>query len=128
MKAAFVFLASFALLLSACGDKPAPGSAPSTAKSAEKKSSIENNSSGNPITAPVDYLGAVAKGKKFAEKTLDSTQLNKEIQLFQSQEGRFPKSLEELVTEKYLPAIPTPPYGMKYEYNPASGDLKVVKE
>ncbi|MBI3877150.1 MAG: hypothetical protein HY300_14540, partial [Verrucomicrobia bacterium] len=91
MKAAIPLIASCAMLLSACGGKPAAGSTTST-KPAEKKPSIEDNSSGNPITAPVDYLGAVAKGKKFAEKTLDATQINKEIQLFLSQEGRFPKS------------------------------------
>lgn len=127
MKSALSLLAAGALLLTACGDKPA-ASGPAAGKAAEKKSSLDNNSSGNPITAPVDYLGAVAKGKKFAEKTLDETQINKEIQLFFSQEGRYPKSLDELVTMKYLPALPTPPYNMKYEYNPASGEVKVVKQ
>ena len=31
---------------------------------------------GNPITAPVDYLGALGKAKQSAEKTIDVVQVN----------------------------------------------------
>ena len=85
-----------------------------------------DNSSGNPITAPVDYLGAAAKGKKAAEKTLDTAGLKQTIQLYQAQEGKLPKSLNDLVGPDYLSQLPAPPAGMKFDYNPATGDLKVV--
>ena len=85
------------------------------------------NSSGNPITAPVEYLGAVAQAKKYSEKAIDTAALNQQIQLFNAQEGHFPKDLDELVKEKYLKEIPKPPYGMKFVYDANAGQLKVVK-
>jgi hypothetical protein len=84
--------------------------------------------SGNPVTAPVDYLGAVAKGKKTADAKLETVSINKAVQLFYAQEGRYPKDLNELVRPEYLPRLPTPPPGMKFDYNPASGEVKVVPQ
>ena len=80
------------------------------------------------MTAPVDYLGAVAKAKKTAEKTVEAASLQKTIDLFQAQEGRLPKSLNELVGPNYLSKLPTPPAGMKFDYNPATGQVKVVPQ
>jgi hypothetical protein len=109
-----------AALLIGCGEKPAP------AKPAAKKVDTENNSSGNPVTAPVDYLGAVAKAKKTSVKVVDVASLKQAIQMFKQEEDRFPKDLNELVAKQYMPALPAPPYQMKYQYNPATGDVKVV--
>jgi len=92
----------------------------------DSASSSTNTSSGNPITAPVDYLGAAAKAKRAAEKTVDTVGINQAVQLFQVQEGRLPKNLNELVTKKYVGSIPPPPAGMKYDYNPQTGQLKIV--
>ena len=83
-------------------------------------------SAGNPLTAPVDYLGAAGKAKRAAEKTVDTVGLNQAIQLFQAQEGRLPKTLDELVSKRYVSSIPAPPAGMKYDYNPQTGQLRVV--
>ncbi len=102
------------LLVAGCGKKEA-------AKS-------ETSSSGNPVTAPADYLGAVAKAKKVAEKTVDTAGLQKSIDLFQAQEGRLPNSLNELVGPNYLSKLPPPPAGMKFDYNPKTGQLKVVPQ
>jgi len=85
-------------------------------------------SSGNPITAPVDYLGAVGQAKRVAEKTVSRVSSEKDIQLFHEQEGRYPKDLNELVKEHYIPAVPQPPYGMVFEYNPVNGQFRVVKQ
>jgi hypothetical protein len=90
--------------------------------------SATNASSGNPITAPVDYLGAVAKAKKAADRTVGGVGVNQAIQLFQAQEGRNPASLNELVSKQYLPSIPPPPNGMKYDYNPQTGQFRVVPQ
>src|SRR5829696_2266245 len=89
-------------------------------------SSTNTSASGNPITAPVDYLGAAAKANRAAEKTVDTVGLNQAVQLFQVQEGRLPKNLDELVTKKYVNSIPPPPAGMKYDYNTQTGQLKIV--
>jgi hypothetical protein len=117
MKKCFLFLFLSALAISGCGKKEAKSTASST---------NESYSSGNPLTAPVDYLGAVAKAKKTAEKTVDTVSLNQAVQQFSVAEGRYPKDLNELVTEKYLPRLPEAPYGMQITYDPKSGEVKVV--
>jgi len=83
-------------------------------------------SSGNPLTAPVDYLGAINKAKKTADKTVQGVGITQAIQLFYAQEGRYPKSLNELVGPNYLSTLPQPPAGMKFAYNPQTGAFKIV--
>jgi len=46
--------------------------------------------------------------------------------MFYAQEGRYPKNLDELVGPNYLSRLPAPPPGMKFDYNPGTGQLKVV--
>ena len=82
----------------------------------------------NPMTAPADYLGAVGAAKRTAEKVIDSAYLNQQILLFHEQEDRYPKDLKELVTMQYLNAVPAPPYGMRFDYNPQTGQLRVAKK
>ena len=84
--------------------------------------------SSNPPEAPGGYLGGLAKGHQSAVKTVDATALNQAIQLFQVDKGRFPKDLNELVTEKFIPKIPDPPAGMKIVYDASAGTVKVVKQ
>jgi len=88
----------------------------------------ETSSGGNPITAPVDYLGAVAKAKKSTEATVETVGLQKTIDLFQAQEGRLPKDLKELVGPGYLSSLPAPPPGMKFDYSATTGQLKIVPQ
>ncbi len=87
-----------------------------------------STTSGNPLTAPVDYLGAISKAQKIAVKTIDTAALNQTIQLFNAQEGRNPKDLNELVEKKYIGNIPDAPYGMKIVYDASAGQVKVVKQ
>jgi hypothetical protein len=124
---ALVLLAVSVLAFAACKKEPAAPQ-PAAKGTPKKNSHLDSNSSGNPITAPVDYLGAVAKARRTAEKVTEEASLSKHIQLFHSQEGRYPRTLDELVAEKYVPGIPPPPFGHKYQYNPTSGELKVVRE
>ena len=112
------------LLLVACGKEEPPSSTPPPAL--PPKPAAESKPGQNPATAPVDYLGVLAQGKKTAEKNLDTAALNQQVQLFYAQEGRWPKSLDELVTQKYIKKLPDPPYGMKIEYDAAKGTVKVV--
>ena len=84
--------------------------------------------SGNPITAPVDYLGAVAKAKHAAEKTIDLASVNQAVQLFYAQEDRFPRDLNELVAKHYIAAIPPTPAGRRWAYNSQTGELKAVQQ
>ena len=117
MKNHFFLCLIAGLALVGCDDKkpeaPAPPPAPVGA---------------NPLNAPTDYLKTLEKSKKLADKVIDTAALNKAVQLFGAQEGRLPKDLDELVTLKYIPAIPPAPNGMKIEYDAKSGDVKVVKQ
>ncbi len=83
---------------------------------------------GNPVTAPVDYLNAVGNAQNLAVKTVDTSSIHEAIQMFQVDNGRFPKDLNELVEKKYYPRLPQPPHGMKYDYNPNTGEIKVVSQ
>jgi len=117
MKTILILTGAAGLLMTGCGEK-------------SKSTGQDTNaaSSGNLLTAPVDYLGAAAKAQQSAVKTVDVASLNQAIQMFNVDKGRNPNDLNELVTEKYIPKIPAAPYGMKLEYNAASGKVSVVKQ
>jgi hypothetical protein len=115
MKSIVVVSSISCLLLAGCGDG-GNGSKPAT------------NESASVITAPVDYLGAVAKGKDASIKTIDVAQLTQAIQMFQAEQDRLPKDLNELVTMDYLKQIPKAPYGKKIVYDANTGKVKVVAE
>ena|SRR5436309_16140970 len=118
MKTLTFLSCSAGLFLLGCGQE---SKAPAPATNAP-------TSSGSPLTAPVDYLGALGKGQQRAVKVVDTAQVNQAIQLFNVDHGRNPKDLNELVQEKYLPQIPPAPYGMKLVYDANSGKVSVVKQ
>ncbi|HAM71978.1 MAG TPA: hypothetical protein DCM86_10080 [Verrucomicrobiales bacterium] len=95
-------------------------------KKSEPPAANSTTSSGNPITAPVDYLGAVAKAQHTSVNKLSLVGITQAIQQYQALEGHLPKTLDDLVTAKVLEQIPTPPQGMKFSYNPATGEVSVV--
>lgn len=114
MKAILPISCVAATLLAGCGD------------GGSHASQQTNSSTGSPLTAPVDYLGAVGNAKQKAVKTVDITSLTQAVQLFQVSEGRLPKDLNELVTTKYIARIPDAPYGQKIVYNATTGQVTVV--
>lgn len=111
------------MLLAACSKKEEKKAA--TPPPAQKESS--SSSSGNPISAPVDYLGAVAKAKKTAGGTVNMASVNQAIQMFRVEENRNPNTLDELVSKGYLPRLPAPPNGMKFAYDPRSGQIRLTR-
>ena len=118
MKISPALLVALAAMLLGCSDSSNMSSVVSTNAPA----------GGNVLTAPVDYLKSAADAHHSAVKTLDVTSLKKAIEMFNVQEGRFPKELNELVTGKYIPEIPVPPAVSKIEYNASAGTGKVVKQ
>ena len=108
-----------ALALAGCSDNSS-SSAPAAGTNA--------TSSGNPVTAPVDYLSAVARAQQSAVKTVDTVSLDQAIQQFGVDHGRNPKDLNELVELKYIPKLPQPPYGTKFVYDANTGVVKIEKE
>ena len=115
MKLSLCILALPALLLVGCGEKS--GSA----------STATNAPSGSAVTAPVDHLKSAVKAQQDMVKTVDLSALNKAIQLFNVQEGRLPKNLEELVEKKYIGEMPWPPAGSKISYNATKGTVTIEK-
>jgi len=83
---------------------------------------------GNPLTAPADYIGAVGQAQRYSEKQIDLAYVNQAIQLFQAGEGRLPASLQELVDMHYLGKMPDVPFGYEIHYDPATGTFKVLKK
>jgi hypothetical protein len=116
MKTSCLFPLALAALLVGCGKEATPAD-PST-----------NAAASNPLDAPGQYLSGLAKGQQNAVKTVDTTALNQAIQLFQVDKGRYPKDLNELVAEKFIPKIPEPPAGMMIVYDASSGTVKIVKQ
>lgn len=94
----------------------------------DKNSGTTQSASTNSTDSSVDYLGGLARSKQSADKTIETASINQAIQMFQVDKGRLPKDLDELVKEKYLPQLPKPPHGMKFDYDAITGVVKVVPE
>jgi hypothetical protein len=110
-----LMLVAVALVLGGCGkqqNSPPPAAA----------------SAATPANAPAGYVGALVRGQQVAVKTVDVASLNEEVQLFNVQEGRNPRDLDELVTQHYLGALPHAPAGMKFVYDAAQGKVSVAPE
>jgi len=107
MKAIPPLLAA-ALLLTGSGCKERPGGS-------------------NSATAPADYLNDSVKAEKHAFKKIDVTAVNKAIESYYVQEGRFPKDLMELVEKSYLAQIPELPDGATWVYDTNVGLAQIKK-
>jgi hypothetical protein len=110
----FVFFAA-AVLLVGCS-----GKSDSTAPQGTNAVSTATNGFGG-------YVKSLGEAQKTANKTIDVTSINKALELFNVQEGHYPKILQELVPN-YMPKIPDAPVGSKIVYDPASGTVKVVQQ
>jgi len=78
-----------------------------------------------PPREPGGYTGVLIKSHRRAKELAASVEVQHTIQAFHALEGRFPKDLEE-PAEKGMP-IPPPPKGYRYEYNPQTGEVKVIR-
>jgi hypothetical protein len=86
-----------------------------------------NAVAGSASNNPADYLGALVRAKKSADKTIDVAYLNQALLLFNTQEGHYPRTLEEL-TPNYVGKIPEPPIGYKLDYDATKGEVTVVAQ
>ena len=75
-----------------------------------------------------DYLSTITKAEHSAVKSVDVSALTKAIQMFQVEQGRLPKDLNELVSMKYLPKIPEAPAGQKIVYDANAGTVKITAQ
>ena len=113
MKMLPVALVASALLLAGCGEK------------ATQKTSQAVNEVSNVVAAPANYLGAVVDAKKSSEKKIDVAYINQALQMFNVQEGHYPKTLQEL-TPNYIGKIAELPIGYKLDYDAVKGEVKIV--
>lgn len=60
---------------------------------------------------------------RVAESAAEMKKLKVAIDYFYSIEGRYPSSLAELVERDIVRAVPTPPKGFAYAYDPSTGKL-----
>ncbi|HEY1718972.1 MAG TPA: hypothetical protein VGH42_11865 [Verrucomicrobiae bacterium] len=120
MKANFFLAAAAAIFLAGCGDD-------NSKKTAQATNAPVKYDTGNPLTAPVDYLGAVGQAQRFAEKQINLAYVNEAIQQFNAAEGHYPKDLQEMIPN-YLGKMPQAPPGYKIVYDAGSGTIKVVKQ
>ena len=109
----FISIAA-AVLLTGCGGKS--GSTPQTTNTV----STATNGFGG-------YVKSLGEAQKVADKTIDVSYINQAIQLFNVQEGRYPKTLQELVPN-YVAKIPDAPIGSKIVYDATAGTVKVVQQ
>ena len=102
-----------AVILAGCGDSSKPGTAANTVS--------------NVVDAPLNYIGAVAQAQKYAEKTIDVSYINQDIQMFNASEGHYPATLQEMVPQ-YLAKIPDVPLGYKLIYDTNTYMVSVMKQ
>ena len=123
MKAFFLISVAAGLLLAGCG-KNNSSSHPQGTNTSQTTNITD---SGQPAPSSVDYLGTLMRADKSAVKTIDVSYINEAVQLFNTQEGRLPKDLNELVPN-YVGKLPATPYGTKLDYDPSTGVVKVVPQ
>ncbi|MGA2787446.1 MAG: hypothetical protein ABSF60_07955 [Verrucomicrobiota bacterium] len=122
MKTCFLILIATGLILAGCGKNNSSPHPQGT-----NTSQTTNTTSAHPAAPSGGYLGSLMQADKYAVKTIDVSYLNEAIQLFNTQEGRLPKDLNELVPN-YVGKLPATPYGTKLDYNPGTGQVKVVQQ
>ena len=123
MKTNWIFALAVSFALVACGEAPKKDK---NTKANNKSESDETASEGdNPLLAPVNYVGALGKAKNVSEKKINLANIQNAINQFNAVEGRYPKSLGELVKEGYYAKLPAPTRGKRYLYNSKTGQVGI---
>jgi hypothetical protein len=75
--------------------------------------------------AAADYARNLSNTEKKAAEVSGLETLNKAVQQYQVIEGRFPRTLDELVASRYLPKLPPAPRGKRFVYDSKAGEVTV---
>jgi len=124
MKTSFLILPVVGMFLVGCGKSTSNPPAQNTNTISQPKPTTNTAEVAKPSGG---YLGALVQANQYAVKTIDISYLNQAVQLFQTQEGRLPKDLNELVPN-YVAKLPYAPYGSRLNYDATSGAVTVVKQ
>jgi len=120
-------LVATTLVLTGCPEKRRPaGSAtppkpaantPAKAPEAEKKTTA---------TGPLaEYGRNLVNAEKTATQVTGLVTLEQAVRQFEVIEGRFPRSLDELIAGRYLGKLPNPPRGKRFTYDAKTGKVNV---
>lgn len=82
---------------------------------------------GSEATEATQGVGNQIQLGRGAAATVQLSLLRTQISSFNGAEGRFPESLEELGRHNHFP-IPTPPPGLHFEYDAATGQVRAVPD
>lgn len=74
-----------------------------------------------------DYRRMIERARNRQSDARNTEMLLAGIQRFQSDLGRFPTGLVELVSRGYIPVLPAPPRGMAYSYDRVLGNVMLVR-
>ncbi len=88
---------------------------------------VNSRSSGNPATAPLDYLAVQGKATRHSESATSLAQVHQALQQFRASEDRWPESLDELVKAGFLAKVPVMPVGQSLTYDPRTGAVRVAR-
>ena len=123
MNTNWIFALAVSLALVACGESPKKDKSSKENKMSKSESTTSEDD--NPLLAPVNYVGALGKAKNVSEKKINLSNIQNAINQFNAVEGRYPKSLGELVKEGYYAKLPAPPKSKRYLYDPKTGQVGV---
>lgn len=124
MKGSWRTLLGIAVCMAGCGgrEKPADPPVPPPGGAA---AGLDGRAASSPLSAPVDYLGATAAGKRRAEGVVNLAPLLSALQQFHAAEDRYPARLQELVEAGFLARVPEVPPGRVLAYDPATGMVRL---
>ncbi len=75
------------------------------------------------MNAAEQYANVMVKTRQKA-KGMDSVlPLKQLVDSYWAEQGKYPASLQELVTNGYINELPAPPAGMEFTYDPATGSV-----
>jgi hypothetical protein len=80
------------------------------------------------VTAPVDYISEVIRTGEQTKGQIEVIALQKAIEAYQQEEGRFPSSLEELAEKSYVKEMPHAPVGKKFQYHAEKGTVTLIPQ
>lgn len=71
----------------------------------------------------VQGVGQQVEYRRQAAADVTLALLRRHLAAFQMAHGRFPNDLEELAVDQGMPRVPAPPDGMRWTYDPATGQV-----
>ncbi len=107
-----ILFAATLCFLTACSDHDVP-------TAAERLSQDTSVNASDPVSASV-------QAQIHAEESLALNTMNAVIKVFETTEGRFPSSLQELIDKGFITSFPPLPTNKKFAYESKDGRVEIV--